>query len=349
MGCLRTLFAITVVLSHSYGFIFVGGRNAVQLFYMISGFLISYVLTESKAYPKVQDFYVNRYLRIYPIYFAVAILTLLTSSGFIESYTDIPFSAAILLIFSNIFIFLQDIVMFTGVVHNKLVFVTNYYESTPVLCRLLIIPQAWTLGVELAFYLVAPFVLTKRNVIYILLIFSIGIRIILFVIGLALKDPWLYRFFPTELAVFLLGALSHQILLPFYKKKLHKYLKKVFIVATYFFIAFTLLYSYIPLDHLFKWIFLFVVFLFVLPLIFLFQTNYKMDKWIGDLSYPIYIGHMFVKSNLHYVLINLGIDNKVIVGIINVILSIVFAIILNIYVGKPFEKVRMKFKKVQAT
>jgi peptidoglycan/LPS O-acetylase OafA/YrhL len=48
MGTLRTLLAISVVFAHSFGFVFVGGRNAVQLFYMISGFLISFVIVEKK-------------------------------------------------------------------------------------------------------------------------------------------------------------------------------------------------------------------------------------------------------------------------------------------------------------
>ena len=44
MGTLRFLLAITVLLSHTYGHIFTGGRLAVQMFYIISGFLISYIL-----------------------------------------------------------------------------------------------------------------------------------------------------------------------------------------------------------------------------------------------------------------------------------------------------------------
>jgi len=62
MGTLRTLFAIAVVFAHSLGNLLVGGRYAVQLFYMISGFLISYVLFERKTYPNIKSFYINRYL-----------------------------------------------------------------------------------------------------------------------------------------------------------------------------------------------------------------------------------------------------------------------------------------------
>ena len=59
MGSLRTFLALTVVLSHSYGYIFVGGRLAVQLFYIISGFLISYILLEANSYRSLKGFLVN--------------------------------------------------------------------------------------------------------------------------------------------------------------------------------------------------------------------------------------------------------------------------------------------------
>ena len=53
MGFLRTLLALSVVLDHLGGGTtdwLVGGRLAVQLFYVISGFLISYVLTATDHY-----------------------------------------------------------------------------------------------------------------------------------------------------------------------------------------------------------------------------------------------------------------------------------------------------------
>ena len=63
MGFLRTLLALSVVLDHLGGGTtdwLVGGRLAVQLFYVISGFLISYVLTATDHYQgSVGRFYAN--------------------------------------------------------------------------------------------------------------------------------------------------------------------------------------------------------------------------------------------------------------------------------------------------
>src|SRR5437763_1126907 len=108
MGSLRTIFAIAVVFSHCWpeGIVFVGGRNAVQLFYIISGFLISFVLVEKKTYDRVRYFYLNRYLRLYPIYISTAAITLTVFSiahfvnhsvPFFDVYATAPASATTLL------------------------------------------------------------------------------------------------------------------------------------------------------------------------------------------------------------------------------------------------------------
>src|SRR5690606_15594645 len=112
MGIFRTLLAVSVVFAHlSLGDRFlVGGALAVQLFYMVSGFLITFVLNNS--YSDVRAFYLNRALRIFPIYWLVVILIgvfhLVASTGFYSVFLKIPASADILLIFSNIFLFGQD-------------------------------------------------------------------------------------------------------------------------------------------------------------------------------------------------------------------------------------------------
>ena len=54
MGTIRLLLALAVVLSHSYGYLLVGGRLAVQMFYIISGYLISYILIEAKSYHSIK-------------------------------------------------------------------------------------------------------------------------------------------------------------------------------------------------------------------------------------------------------------------------------------------------------
>ena len=355
MGTLRTLFAIAVVFAHTHGFVLVGGKNAVQLFYMISGFLISYVLVERKTYSSIRSFYINRYLRLYPIYFLVALLSLLVfvfaaaigkDVVFFQVYRDAPVAANILLVISNATIFFQDWVMFSAVEQKQLVFSADFFISEVVLYPGLLVPQAWTLGVELAFYVIAPFVLARRRILLLLLALSIALRVYLLYIGLGKSDPWTYRFFPAELALFLLGALAHQILLPFYRKTLPGggILDAFASLSTYILIAVTLVYWLIPVRETIKTIFLFSVFLLLMPLTFEFQSRRRWDKWIGDLSYPIYISHMLIIFIVSLVLGRFGSVDKLLVSATVVVLTVGFSIVLNIFVGGPVESLRSRFR-----
>jgi hypothetical protein len=72
MGTIRVLLAFAVIFSHTGSHVLVGGEAALQCFYLISGFLISYILQNTAAYGNLSNFYLNRFLRIYPMYWVVA-------------------------------------------------------------------------------------------------------------------------------------------------------------------------------------------------------------------------------------------------------------------------------------
>lgn len=352
MGLLRTIFAISVVFFHSNGHFLIGGRNAVQLFYMISGFLISFVLIDNNYKNKI-DFYINRILRLYPIYLAVSLLTLFiliiqyvffNTPILFKTWIESPFSAKILLIFSNILIFGQDLVMFSGVQNGQLVLTNNFYKSDILLFEGLLVPQAWTLGLELSFYVIAPFILFSKRAIYVMLVFSIGLRIILVWDGIGTHDPWTYRFFPLEISLFLLGALAHQILYPNYKKIFGKNINLISKIATWYLVLFSLTFFQIPVPLLYKNIILFISFFILMPLTFIFSKNSTWDKKIGDLSYPIYIGHILVTMTFIDIIINFEINNQELISIFCVFLSIIFALLLEKYISNPIEIIRSKFR-----
>jgi peptidoglycan/LPS O-acetylase OafA/YrhL len=351
MGTLRTIFALTVVFAHVWpsGSLFVGGRNAVQLFYVISGFLISYILVERKSYPRVADFYLNRYLRLYPIYCFVAAASLvaiiLTRQSMLpQLYTAAPPAATALLTLSNIFLFGQDWVMFAAVKHHALVFSTDFFDSELPLYRGLLVPQAWTLGVELSFYLLAPFILPRRRLLYALLLASLALRAGLFAAGLGTRDPWTYRFFPAELALFLAGSLAHQILLPRYRRLAPDMRARAVDWGTYFLIAISLLYATVPVAEPWKMGVLFAAFILLLPLAFLFQNRHCLDNWLGDLSYPIYIGHILAIELVHHIAVRSHVESPYGVAIVGALACVALAIALNRLIGRPFEKLRDRFR-----
>ncbi len=82
MGTFRFLLALAVALSHFgtvWGYHIMNGRMAVQCFYMISGFLISLVLSH-KYDPSTAEgrrlFYSNRALRIFVPYWSFCVMIL---------------------------------------------------------------------------------------------------------------------------------------------------------------------------------------------------------------------------------------------------------------------------------
>jgi peptidoglycan/LPS O-acetylase OafA/YrhL len=356
MGILRILLALSVVLAHSssiFGFSFVGGQIAVQAFYIISGFYMSLILNEK--YIGVNNSYKlfisNRFLRLYPIYWVVLFLTILYSiaisiyskgnhlenfSVYYDNFENMNFGSFIFLLFTNLFLFLQDVVMFLGLdtTTGHLFFTSNFRETTPQLYKFLFIPQAWTIGLEIAFYLIAPFLVKRKlKIIIPLILLSLILRTVLYFHFDLNNDPWTYRFFPTELVFFLLGIVSYRI----YKKMQTIDVKNNFLKLIWLgILGFTVVYSFLPISA--KSYLYLTVFFMSLPFVFILTKNWKIDSYIGELSYPIYISHIFVLTVISAFKIPVigG------VGLILTLSTIVFSIILNEFVAKKIEKIRQK-------
>jgi len=324
------------------------GSDAVRVFYIISGFLISYILDTNTNYRNTPKFLENRFLRLYPIYWTVAALSLgahfVADRHFFDRFAAMPPAALALVVVSTVILFGQDWVMFASVHGGHLSFSGQFYNSDVLLYRALLVPQAWTLGIELTFYLIAPFVLRRRKLILLLLAMSLILRIALIVNGVGLKDPWTYRFFPAELALFLLGALSHKVLLPLYETHLKASIRRVSIFATSALVIYTILFNCISIPWTVKEFILLSAYLVLLPLAFVFQNSVKTDKRIGELSYPLYIGHLIVIEIVSLLLTRIHIKNTYSVTFCGVTASILFALLLNKFINKKVERIRARIR-----
>ena len=353
MGILRFILSISVVIAHSssiFGFDFVDGQTAVQAFYIISGFYMTLILNEK--YVGINNSYklfiTNRFLRLYPIYWIVLILTIAYSVtdplnsnkneyaalGYYANYiSTINLSSLLFLLFTNFFLFLQDTIMFLGLdtTTGSLFFTQNFRESNPMLCNFLFVPQAWTIGIEIAFYLIAPFIVRRKlKFIVLLIIISVSLRVFLYLHGLK-HDPWSYRFFPTELTFFLLGTVSYHIYLYIKDIKMHSvYLKIIYL----FILGISCFYSF---SHILGKHYLYLGFFFIcLPFVFILTKSWKNDRYIGELSYPIYISHLFVLACMK----SLKIPAIGGTGVGLTIITILFSILLNELVAKKIENIR---------
>lgn len=361
MGVLRLLLALSVVATHCgaiFNINFVGGQIAVQAFYIISGFYMTLILSEKyiKANNSYKLFISNRLLRLYPIYWAVLILSSMAFLGFyfvskshhlpkFEYYFSVHknFTSFAYLIGSNIAILGQDIVMFMGInpADGSLFFTKNFAATNPPLHYFLVVPQAWTLAIEIAFYLLAPFLLRKKPSFILALIFlSVVLRFVLYNAFDLKNDPWTYRFFPTEILFFLLGYFSYQLNLKIKKSESDTQKRNALIVFGLV-VIFTVIYQFIPdyknnfIPFSMKEIGYLGMICVSIPVLFNLTKNYKWDKWIGELSYPVYMSHMlvyFISAALPIALLKTGWAMA--------LLTIIGSILLNKFIADPIERFR---------
>jgi peptidoglycan/LPS O-acetylase OafA/YrhL len=361
MGLLRFILAITVVTAHSspvFQLTFVGATKAVQCFYVISGFYISLILNEK--YVGVNDSYwlfiTNRFLRLFPIYWVVLALSvilsiylyysssgkILTQIGWYSAYAeDINLLSYFYLIFTNVFLFFQDAILFLGLDTStgNLFYTSDYVSTDPKLYEFLFVPQAWTIGVELAFYLVAPFILKRDiRIVGLLILSSILLRFILYRQGLN-YDPWTYRFFPTELAFFLLGNVSYRIYVFVKKRDVPQIVHHLVIIVI---VTFTVIYDKFWVPGKFQ--LYFTLLILSIPFVFIATKRCKLDNYIGELSYPIYISHILIMNAVAA----MGFWVK---GAVVSITTVFFSILLNEIISKRVERTRqnrLKLKRIES-
>lgn len=153
---LRTLAVMSVTLFHFEMFHIKGGFLGVDIFFVISGFLMSYLITEELKEGRFSfsEFYLRRARRILPALFAMAtgVLFVICVLGLAPKLMEQFFSSLQAAIFSvsNIFFYLTS----------------GYWDSSSITKPLL---HTWSLGVEEQFYFFLPlllwamFAVFKRN------------------------------------------------------------------------------------------------------------------------------------------------------------------------------------------
>ncbi|WP_312944097.1 acyltransferase [Agrobacterium sp.] len=296
MGYIRFLLALSVVLAHAGSLPVIGrmsgGEASVQCFFMLSGFYMALVLSKNDD---TLTFYRNRFSRIYSGFwvaslFAFFMSTIAKDNILLRIYSaEIPWSAKALVLFSNTFLFGSDLTVFVDAPASGLQFASSIASIEHPVFWYLLIPPAWSLPVELCFYVLAPFALKSMRRILVLLAASITIRLWTYS-EFGNVDPWEYRFMPSELAFFLAGAISFRFL-PYANKMPQIFGELGLAVALSLIVAFEALPS--------AWL-LHAGILFTTPLIFAHVSMFgsKQDKSLGEVSYMVYLCHMAIIAYL---------------------------------------------------
>lgn len=346
MGAIRLLLAISVLPAHAgplFGFYLADSYLVVQLFYIISGFYMSMVLEEKYVGSKqaIWTFYQNRMLRLMPTYWIVLVLSILSVfvlknlKGMSLDYIWTTLSGAnistiLVLIWGNIFLFGQDVIFLQNIsLNGGLEFVKSLQNAANPAYRLLIVPQAWSLSVELCFYVVAPFIV-RRSWLMILPIILLSFKFGSFLLANGFSsDPWVYRFFPTQICYFLIGTISFKFYRLMQKKQKwgEKYFKIVGWILMLILAGLIVAYSFLPIEVEKRMQLMIILVAFSVPFIFIATKNYKFDRFLGDLSYPFYISH--------YLLVNHVLVPNAPAWVL--LLSLLFSILILYFVEYPIE------------
>lgn len=322
MGVFRLLLALLVVYAHCeypFGRLGVSAENAVEIFYMISGFYMTLVLRDRYAKPEgagVGNFYASRALRIFPAYFIVAGVTLFLcffgrpllgwapqAEYYVEAWRDAGLLDGPRLLWLALtqlsMLGLESFNFLTIDHHGHLALTAGVSADARELWRLLLVPQAWSLSVELYFYLLAPFIVTRgRKFLVAVALASFAVRVVLWQIFDLSADPWSYRFFPSEVMFFMLGAIACDIYMRRRDGAVAPSNARVGVICL---LAFMAVVSVVigqterpyGVSHALAPLVTAAAFV-GLPYLFERTRTNKWDRAVGELSYPVYILHMLV-------------------------------------------------------
>ena len=364
MGLLRYYLAAAVIAWHTagfYGFYPMAGYTAVQVFYMISGFYMALILnTKYVGAGSYRVFLANRFLRIYPAYWAMLGLTFAMcfvgnwylGHSRLSPYQHHPLTpfSWIFLVASNLSLLGQDVVTFLDLrPDGALAWPTDWvHRPSPALHEFMLLPQGWSLSIELMFYAIAPF-LVRRPIkqVVALILAGLALRAWIYVaLGLNL-DPWGYRFFPTELSLFLGGTLSYRLYEWLRRRSPDRRQLAAIGIA---FAALTLSYTFLTRSLLpeysqfIMWTY-FGILVAVIPVLFLLTKDNPIDRYVGELSYPIYIAHMLVLMIVPNVLPRRTSGVNPYIGLVTLGLSTIFAAVMVHGLINPIDQYRHRLSR----
>ncbi len=327
---------------------FRNGGNAVNFFFVLSGFLITYLLLKENNQTKtisVKNFYLKRVLRIWPLYFLlVALGTLILPVAFNAFNIDYKFPYTFADSWYYFVFFMPALV--------------TYHFGTHLLQPL------WSIGVEEVFYLIwAPLIKFLKKHILMLLLGLIVIKSIINYLVYPLGESSLLYYMVNHCFTFedmAVGGLGAYFL--FQRKSEISALtiyKKPFQILIY-----GLLITYILFDKNIEWtlwrglfgtpVFSRLVYDFLcLYLIIgislnknnLFKIRSKKLSYLGEISYGIYMYHMLVIFGIVLILKNwLANMNGWLASVLFFTILTTAVIIISAISKKWFENYFLKFK-----
>lgn len=334
---LRLLFALLVIISHSYDLSYYSGNTEILYrvtngllsfshlgligFFSISGFLVYESLSRSKT---PFNYFKKRILRIYPG-FTVALVVTVLVSWIVSGYDLLHF-------FGNNSpwdYFFSKLSMFNPAPFIEGAFTNNPYPSE-------VNGSLWTVPLEVSFYILLAllfFIRSRKVLVLLILIVAIAVAVIILFGKSTIVPPYLYYYIEKPFKVF---SYEHffsfglyfcsGVILANFKNYLYKYRHAV-LITSIFSILLLVLQDVFFIGHY-----------FIIPVVIIsfgiMNTKYisNLSARIGDLSYGVYIYSFLIQQTL----MNYFDFNYWQLIIFTVPISLLCGIVSWKYVEKPF-------------
>ncbi|WP_063701694.1 acyltransferase family protein [Pseudoalteromonas gelatinilytica] len=337
LGTFRFFLALMVVVTHMF-YPYWFGHYAVFGFFIISGYLMTMVVNKkySGSIEMTLRFFLNRIVRIYPLYLIALVLSVAVILYVGEDVSS-SFNVALVLPSSANEWFLNFVLI--GMNHD--------FTSR-------LVPPAWALGNELFFYFLIGIGISKNKH---LSSVWLGMSLLILLYSLVFSLGFKFRYFTLFAASlpFSIGAVIYHYYDKFSLLANKVSYKLVIAVSIYVFIAPVLI--LIVDAGTFLYLFFdphgFVLYLNLILMIFLFVklndlkvtgSLKKVDVLLGGISYPIYLFHWIVGLFISYVLWGESVRPSLLLLILTAFFTIIFSLIFYYCVEKPLENLRSRIR-----
>lgn len=327
-------------------FLQISGKLSLIFFFVMSGYLITYLLYQEQQTEKKIDilkFYVRRILRIWPLYYLTILLAFLV-------FPHIP----LLTIdgFSNEVIY-QDI--------GKKIFLYTFFLPNVAVSFYMAVPYAihlWSLGTEEQFYIFWPFLIQylKPVFLFVMIFTVVGSIVITEILKTSFANKlyfnahnirilWDHLNF-SSMAMGSIGSFIHLKRNVISKFVLHPFVFILFSIA-----LFLLLFNGYKFEiahyEIYSFLFMIIIINFAENKYRFLNLEFKLLRYLGIISFGLYIYHNVLIVILIKLLFRLNLLNDFILYPLVFISTIIVSVISYELFEKKFLRLKLKFSKVK--
>lgn len=316
------------------------GIIGVDLFFVLSGFLITFLLLKEKEKYNIinfKNFYLRRILRIWPLYYFIILLSLFVLPNF--SLFFIPNQTFHLSGFKET---CKVFCLFLFLMPNVLFFIKPISFAS----------QTWSIGTEEQFYLIWPLVISKIKK---LKKFLIGLILLYWILYFIFNLPFFYGLpyfglFKNYYAVFKVDVLAFGALGAVFLFEKEIVLKRI--INNRLFIAsvvFSVLLYFLNIEFVEIKRILYAAFFMIIILNLVANKSLttllenKISNYLGKISYGLYMYHQIIIVFIINILKKFHVENSFFIYFGSIFTTILIAHFSYKFLERPFLKIKSKY------